>query len=114
MSACINTNNAKNIGILNNTIQIQQHQIETGEAGVKSDRAKTTLGELLSNPSNPHQGREFYWNGAMEENLFFKRKACQKKRLSIGAATQPTDLKTGKEKLFVCECYIHKYNPGSS
>ena len=50
VSACINTNNAKNIGILNNTIQIQQHQIETGEAGVKSDRAKTTLGELLSNP----------------------------------------------------------------
>ena len=99
VSACINTNNAKNIGILNNTIQIQQHQIETGEAGVKSDRAKTTLGELLSNPSNPHQGREFYWNGAMEENLFFKRKACQKKRLSIGAATQPTDLKTGKKTI---------------
>ena len=50
----------------------------------------------------------------MEENLFFKRKACQKKRLSKGAATQPTDLKTGKEKLFVCECYIHKFNPGPS
>ena len=49
--ACINTNNAKNIGILNNTIQLQQHQIENGEAGVKSDRAKTTLGELLSNPN---------------------------------------------------------------
>ena len=108
MSACINTNNAKNIGILNNTIQIQQHQIETGEAGVKSDRAKTTLGELLSNPSNPHQGREFYWNGAMEENLFFKRKACQKKRLSIGAATQPTDLKTGKKNyLFVNATFIN-------
>ena len=49
--ACINTNNAKNIGLLNNTIQLQQHQIENGEAGVKSDRAKTTLGELLSNPN---------------------------------------------------------------
>ena len=42
--------NAKNIGTLNNTIKLQQHQIENVEAGVKPDGAKTTLSELLSNP----------------------------------------------------------------